>query len=275
MVILFVPPFISIHDVEVKRFWSFLYKAMYAATNSIIWQNEDNYIITHQGKLRDVLNNGKQGYKLQDEGCLLKGIFKSLTVKKPDYKTIKQLEKVGIISKYLNNAYYNKLIKYTRFCSTHNKKTDVLELVSTFHALENKQLEKVSPELVSKIEDYNIAFEALDQTVPELELKTHTDQFIYKVYMLMYAKEFESESLFRRIHDEFKAQINVDYLKKVLDKDIDYNLVFEQEVLPIEDGDYVMVDDESIQLYDNNDPHEAYMNEEEEGASASSDSLIN
>lgn len=108
-------------------------------------------------------------------------------------------------------------------------------------------------------------FEQLDMTVPTMECKTTLDMFVFKLYMITYVKyNFDITYLKRySLSNEFKAEISTGYTETVLKTLI--------SPTDITDG-Y-----DTIELYDRfttsaPNPHDLWLNEEEEGASASSDS---
>jgi hypothetical protein len=272
IVILIIPEWIYVDkSIYTKRaegisaFYKLIYQVLDKVNNVIVWKDKDNYIMTHNKKILMQTTNGSPGFQM--ESTALRSIYSKLTQKKVVMKDDTELL---VDKRFLKNPYYEKLINISR----KTKNIYLMSIVKTY--IDNKEGRSVKHELlkgsedVLGCEDYIMAFNYLDITLGK-ELKTDIDKFIYKIYTIAYLKITGNIDYYiDTVYDEDNAITTINVIQRVLKTRIDISSIYDSS-LRIEDGDYIKTEVGSVQLVDNNTPHMYYM-EEEEGASASSDS---
>lgn len=229
-----------------KDFRKFVYKIMDTVPTYVLYRDENNYIMVHNHKIVTTTKSGEPGFKL--EGNSLRHLWAKLVY---NIQIDAKYKHLHINFKLLRNEYYRKLVELA-------KKTNSSYLLDMINNYSGDNL--TSHKNMSEAKEFEAVFNMLDITTP-YELNTDVDKFAYKVYMLYYLriagllKEYLPTT-----YDEYKATAITRLLNKVLKTALDTTDVLVEEELNIKE-DYVMVDGQSVQLKDDMDPHQAYLNE--------------
>lgn len=253
--IIIIPPHIP--KASSKEFWKGVFNMVqyfntYVIVKSLEPGNE-NYIMVHNKQIMRTIKNGKPGMILSDNS--LGFIWANITFGNQNQKFNKNLH---VDYTLLKNEYYKKLLNL----SVKTNSTFLLDLVNAYN---NKYTPRHDQVVLAKA--YEDIFNAIDYTI-DYSLRRPIDQYPFKVYVVYYLKMTgQLSDYIYQITDKDMAETTVKLVKEILKVDIDLDSIYTEPVLHIEDGDYVMTDEGSVQLMDNRTPHDEYMEEE---ASASS-----
>jgi hypothetical protein len=253
--VIVIPPHIP--KASSKEFWRTVFQmTSYFKTYVVVKDLEkgnENYIMVHNKEIMKVIKNGKPGMILSDNS--LGFIWNNITFGNQNQSFTKDLH---VDYSLLKNEYYKKLINL----SVKVKSTFLLDLVNAYNNKFNPRHDKV---VLAKA--YEDIFNAIDYTM-DYSLKRDIDKYPFKLYVIYYLKTTNQlGDYIYEIYDKDMAETTIKLVKQILKIDLQLEDIYTEPVLAIEDGDYVMTDEGSVQLMDNRTPHDEYMEEE---ASASS-----